>query len=443
MFNRIRLSLTLWYVAVLLIIVLAMAGFTYGVMYRSLRSEVDDSLRDSARGIAIQIDERALNLAVGLPGQAGAPGVVAGGEDGHEESEEHLSFFSGGGGDTFYLVLSPQGQTLLNPLNVSLEGAPDVAAAQVAASGREAWTTVHGEDGDYRLYSLPVVEHGQTLAVVQVGRSLEQHQQQLRRLVLLLVVSGAGGLALAAAGGLWLAGRALRPVREAFIRQRAFVADASHELRTPLTLVRGNAEMLAMSPTAKLGNDDREYLEGIVRESEHIERLVADLATLARMDEGRLQLQTEPVNLTDLVHEAGRNARLLAGRRPLEIEVNASEPLIVAGDAARLRQLLVALLDNAVRYTPDGGRIVIQGRRSGDRAEVSVSDTGPGIPPEHLTRVFERFYRADPSRSRSRGGTGLGLAIARGIAEAHGGTLTAESEPGRGSTFTLSLPAAA
>jgi len=443
MFNRIRLSLTLWYVAVLLVIVLAMAGFTYGLMYRSLRSEVDDSLRDSARGIALQIDERALNLAVGLPGPGGPPGILAGEGDGHEESEEHLSFFSGGGGDTFYLVLSPEGQTLLNPLNVRLQGAPDVAAAQVAASGREAWTTVHSEDGDYRLYSLPVVEHGRTLAVVQVGRSLEQHQQQLRQLILLLVISGAGGLVLAAAGGLWLAGRALRPVRESFDRQRAFVADASHELRTPLTLVRGNAEMLAMSPTAKLAKEDKEYLEGIVRESEHIERLVADLATLARMDEGRLQLQVEPLDLAALVQESGKDARLLAGQRPLDIDVRTDGPLIVLGDAARLRQLLVALLDNAVRYTPDGGRILLEARRGSDRAEVRVSDTGPGIAPEHLARIFERFYRADPSRSRSRGGTGLGLAIARGIAEAHGGTLNAESEPGRGSTFVLTLPLAA
>ncbi len=440
MFNRIRLSLTLWYVAVLLVIVLAMAGFTYGLMYRSLRSEVDDSLRNSARGIATQIDEQALNVAVGLSGPGGPSGTVTGDEDEHEESEEHLSFFSGGGGDTFYLVLSPEGQTLLNPLNVSLEGALDVAAARSAASGREAWTTVHGEDADYRLYSLPVMEHGQILAVVQVGRSLQQHQEQLRRLVLLLAVSGAGGLALAAAGGLWLAGRALRPVRESFDRQRAFVADASHELRTPLTLVRGNAEMLAMSPTAKLSGEDREYLEGIVRESEHIERLVADLATLARMDEGRLQLHMEPLDLTDLVQESGKDARLLASQRRLDIDVKTDGPLVVLGDAARLRQLLVALLDNAVRYTPDGGRILIETRRGDSHAEVRVSDTGPGIAPEHLARIFERFYRADPSRSRAKGGTGLGLAIARGIAEAHGGTLDAESEPGRGSTFIVTLP---
>lgn len=437
MFNRIRLSLTVWYVAVLAVIVLIMAGFTYAVLYRSLRSGVDDSLQESARGIAGQIDERALDLAVGIS----KPAERSEDERSESEEEEHLRFFSNGGGDTFYLVLSPEGATLLNPLNVLLEGAPDVSAAQAAASGRAVWSTVHGDESNYRLYSLPVVEHGQTLAVVQVGRSLEEQERQLRLVLLLLAVSGGGGLVLATVGGLWLAGRALRPVRESFDRQRAFVADASHELRTPLTLVRGNAEMLAMSPTAQLSDEDREYLDGVVREVEHIERLVSDLGTLARMDEGQLKLQIEPLDAADLVREAGRDAQLLAGQRRLEIRASSEGPLPVAGDPARLRQLLAALLDNAVRYTPEGGRIEIEGRRVDGRVELRVSDTGPGIAPEHLPRVFERFYRVDPSRSRSRGGTGLGLAIARGIAEAHGGSLRAESEQGRGTTFIVSLPA--
>ena len=438
MFNRIRLSLTVWYVAELAVIVFIMAGFTYAVLYRSLRSELDDSLRGSAQGIARQIDELTLDLEVGV----GRPVGLSGHESSESgEEEEHLRFFGGSGGDTFYLVLSPEGATLLNPLNVLLEGAPDVSAAQAAASGRAVWSTVHGEEGDYRLYSLPVVEHGQTLAVVQVGRSVEQHERQLRLVLLLLAVSGGGGLVLATIGGLWLAGRALRPVRESFDRQRAFVADASHELRTPLTLVRGNAEMLAMSPTARLSDEDREYLDGVLRETQHIERLVSDLGTLARMDEGRLHLQIEPLDAADLVREAGRDAQLLAGQRRLEIRAWAEDHLPVAGDPVRLRQLLVALLDNAVRYTPDGGRIEIEGRRADGRVEVRVSDTGPGIPPEHLPRVFERFYRVDPSRSRSRGGTGLGLPIARGIAEAHGGSLRAESKQGKGTTFIVSLPA--
>ncbi len=439
MFGRIRLSLTAWYVGVLLVIVLAMAGFTYVLFYRSLESEVDDSLRDSAQAIVSQLDEHALERAVSLSGD---PGRSDGEEDDaeNEEHEEGLRFFGGGAGDTFYLILGPDGQTLLNPLNVRLEGAPDVAAAQAAASGGEAWSTIRGDDAGYRLYSLPVVDDGRTLAVVQVGRSLEEHEQQLRTLLLVLAVSGTSGLALAGAGGLWVAGRALRPVREAFQRQHAFVADASHELRTPLTLVRGNAEMLGMSPTAKLAGEDRQFVEGIVREAEHIERLISDLSTLARMDEGHLALQVEPVNVAGLIDEVARQGRILAGGRRLDVQAESETPLEAMADPARLRQLLLALVENAVRYTPDDGRVEIEGKRAGGGVEIRVSDTGHGIPPEHLPRVFERFYRADQSRSRARGGTGLGLSIARGIAEAHGGALTVASEPGRGTEFTLSLP---
>lgn len=433
MFGRIRLSLTAWYVGVLLVIVLVMAGFTYFMLYRSLSSEADESLRASASGIATQIDDEALDRAVGLSGA-----------DDHDEEEhepKNLGFFGGGGGgDTFYLVLAPDGSKLLDPLNVRLEGVPDVAAAQRSTTAGEAWSTVHSGGANYRLFSLPVTHDERTLAVVQVGRSLGEHERQLRDLLLVLVVSGASGLALAGAGGLWIAGRALHPVRDAFQRQRAFVADASHELRTPLTLVRGNAEMLELSPTAKLSAEDRQSLGDIVREADHIERLVGDLSTLARMDEGQLALRLEPINVAGLINEVARQARILASERHLDVQAQSETPLEAIADPARLRQLLLALVENAVRYTPDGGRIEIKGAQAPGGVEVRVSDTGKGIPPEHLPRVFERFYRADQSRSRTRGGTGLGLSIARGIAEAHGGALTVASQPGQGTEFTLSLP---
>lgn len=436
MFNRIRLSLTAWYVGVLLIIVGVVALFTYTLLSRSLSSEVDDSLRDSATNVAAQLNDEALSrVTQGLgPGQSSVGAV-------NEEGGEGLRFFNGLAGDTFYLILSPDGQSLSNPLNVRVPGIPDVSSAQQAVRSGEQWRTVSSNGSDYRLYSVPIVENGQTLAVVQVGRSLAEHERQLRSLLLVLLAGGIGGLALAAIGGLLVAGRALRPVRDAFQRQRAFVADASHELRTPLTLVHGNAELLALSPTATLTADDRDYLTEIVAETEHIERLVADMATLARMDEGQLTLQLDTVDIASLVDEVVRQGRVLAGDRHLEIEGRTDGPLLVQGDRARLRELLLALIDNAVRYTPDGGRIEVGAQRLPGHVEVCVSDTGEGIQPQHLPRLFERFYRADSSRSRARGGTGLGLSIARGIAEAHGGSLAVSSQHGHGTTFTLALPA--
>jgi signal transduction histidine kinase len=284
------------------------------------------------------------------------------------------------------------------------------------------------------------MDEGRAIAVVQVGRSLEEHQEQLRMLVIVLIATAVCGLALAAAGGLFVAGRALRPVREAFARQRAFVADASHELRTPLTLLRGNAELVQMNAGAALSAADVEAVKEIVRQTGHIERLISDMSTLARMDEGQLLLQPGPVNLGDLLIGAAEDAKKLADGKPLDIRVETEGNLQLIADEARVRQVLLALVDNAVRYTPDDGTITLRGVGTASSAEVTVSDTGPGIPADHIARVFERFYRADTSRSRGGGGTGLGLAIGRAIAEAHGGTLTASNATGMGQPFTLRLP---
>lgn len=434
MFNRTRLGLTIWYAGILLVIIVVMAAVTYGFLARDLKNEVDDSLRTSALNIAAQLNADSLSQSTALP--------AAG--DGHEEhgdGHEEVRFFSSDSGNTFFLILSPQGQTLLDPLNVHLLGLPDVTAAADATQRGEYWSTVSSGQGDYRIYSLPVQEDGRPLAVVQVGRSLSEHEDQLRSLLLVLIITGASGLALAAAGGLFVAGRTLRPIRDAFQRQRAFVADASHELRTPLTLVRGNAEIIQMSAAARLSGEDKESLQSIVQQTEQMERLVADLATLALMEEGRAPLARQPVDISGLVERVSREGHVLAHGRPVEIRAESAPGLSVLGDAARLHQLLLVLVDNAVRYTPDGGRVTIAAHRRDDRLQVSVADTGQGIAPEHLPHVFERFYRADPSRSRGEGGTGLGLAIARAIADAHDGTLRAESEAGRGTTFVLDLKA--
>ena len=436
MFSRIRLSLTLWYVAVLLAIVAVIAVVTYGILYRSLSSEVDDSLESSARQVAAQLSEESLS---GV--QPAGGGGEDHGEEGEDEEEEHgVRFFGATSGDTFYLVLDPNGNSLLDPLNVDIAGVPDAASVSTAAGRGDAWETITSDGTDYRLYSRAVTDEGRMIAVVQVGRSLKEHQEQLKRLLVVLIATGAGGLGLAAAGGLFVAGRALRPVREAFSRQRAFVADASHELRTPLTLLRGNAEMLQMTAAANLSSEDTQSVREIVRQTDQIERLISDMSTLARMDEGQLLLQPAPVDIGELLRSAAADARLLAAGKDMAVYFETDGDLRIAADETRIRELLLALVDNAVRYTPPGGTITLRATAADSHVEVSASDTGPGIPPEHIERVFERFYRVDPSRSREQGGSGLGLSIARAIAEAHGGSLTVSSKEGTGATFTLQLP---
>lgn len=448
MFNRIRLSLTLWYVGILLLIIVVVAVITYVMLERALGDEVDDSLRASALGVSAQL-ERATGSVLPTPVTASDDrdndDADEGGEhdddDGEEEGDEddELRFFAPSSGDTFYLVLSTGGELLLNPGNVSLEGIPDAGSVAQAVAEGENWSTVHNGAGEYRLYSLLVKGEHDSEAVLQVGRSLDEHERQLNGVLFGLAFAGGSGLFLAAVGGMVVAGRALRPVRAAFDKQRAFVSDASHELRTPLTVIRGNAEMMALGRDSNLTDDDRQFLQGIVGQATYMEQLVSDLSRLARFEEGGFQLRQERVAIAALLELAATTARSLASGKRLNIAVT-SLALEIQGDPVRLQEVLTALVENAVRYTPDGGTVTIGAKTSGEDVEITVSDTGPGIAREHHSRIFDRFFRTDEARSRDRGGTGLGLSIARAITEAHGGSLTVSSEPGRGAQFTVTLP---
>jgi two-component system OmpR family sensor kinase len=230
----------------------------------------------------------------------------------------------------------------------------------------------------------------------------------------------------------------LSSLDEAYRTQQRFVADASHELRTPLTAIQGNVGLLERMPQIK-DKDRIEALAQLRQESARMSRLVADLLMLARADAGQ-GLKLTGVELDRLVMEAFKEARLLA--RGQKISLTSIDQLQVEGDRDRLKQLLLILMDNAVRYTPEGGEIRMALNQEHGQARVTVQDTGIGISSEDLPHIFERFYRADKARVREAGGAGLGLPIALWIAERHGGTISVESSPGHGCTFTLRLPLA-
>jgi PAS domain S-box-containing protein len=218
--------------------------------------------------------------------------------------------------------------------------------------------------------------------------------------------------------------------------QRRFVADAAHELRAPLTAIQGNLELLERYPNMPL--DDRETsVREAAREARRLARLAQDMLSLARGDAG-LNLELHPLELSALVSDSVRDARHIAPDRTLE--VGTLEPCVIRGHADRLRQLALVLIDNALKYTPGGGRVQVELRVEANCAVLRVSDNGPGIAAEDLERVFERFYRAETSRSRETGGTGLGLPIAKWITEQHGGEIRLESELGRGTTAVVKLP---
>lgn len=231
----------------------------------------------------------------------------------------------------------------------------------------------------------------------------------------------------------------LSGVEEAHQVQQRFVAAASHELRAPLTVIQANLELIQRRAERMSAEERTQAVGEAYAEATRMARLVADLLSLARAD-ARVPLRREAVDLDRVLLDVMGEARhLVRGQR---LEVTEFEPVVVQGDPDRLKQLVLILIENAIKYTPDDGRITVSLQRVGGRATIKVRDTGIGIGPNDLLHVFERFYRADSARSREKGGTGLGLPIARWIAEEHGGSVDLESALGAGTTATLKLPAA-
>jgi two-component system phosphate regulon sensor histidine kinase PhoR len=223
--------------------------------------------------------------------------------------------------------------------------------------------------------------------------------------------------------------------------RRDFIANVSHELRTPLTSIQGYAETLLDS--APENNHSREFLEIIRKNANRMSRLTEDLLTLARVESGEQRFDIQPVAAAEILQEAVQNFRELARAHGIDLQVEDSAPDLVSADREAIHQVFSNLIDNALKYAAAGGRLVLGARRSERGVEFYVRDFGPGIPSEHLPRLFERFYRVDKARSRESGGTGLGLAIAKHIVLAHDGTIRAESELNHGSMFLFTLPFAA
>jgi two-component system phosphate regulon sensor histidine kinase PhoR len=241
-------------------------------------------------------------------------------------------------------------------------------------------------------------------------------------------------------GGAVLVLHDITDLRHADQVRRDFVANVSHELRTPLTAIRGYVEALLDSPPD--AEQSRQFLEVISRHSLRMERLVRDLLRLARLDAGQETIDRVPCSVPGTIDAVVTDLEtLLAGRRQrVNTHVDA-DAATVSADPPKLQDVLRNLLENASNYSPEGSAIDIEARRSGEYVEVTVGDRGPGIPEGDLSRIFERFYRADKSRSRDPGGTGLGLSIVRHVVSLHGGTIRAENREGGGAMFRLRLPA--
>jgi signal transduction histidine kinase len=234
--------------------------------------------------------------------------------------------------------------------------------------------------------------------------------------------------------------RMIERLEESFLYVSRFTADASHELRTPLTILRGELEAAAEQP--EIAPDLRETIGSALEETERLSHIVENLMAISRLDAGEARMERDILDLAELAASTTEQIRLLAVDKDVALQCESEERVAVEGDRARLKQVIVNLVDNAIKYTPAGGLVGVKVYASNGRAMLEVNDNGVGIPAEALPHIFERFYRVDKARSRQMGGAGLGLSIIKAIVTAHGGQVRVESVEGRGSRFLVELPVA-
>ncbi|UVI28691.1 sensor histidine kinase [Paenibacillus spongiae] len=259
---------------------------------------------------------------------------------------------------------------------------------------------------------------------------------QLRNI---LLFGGSIGLFAAVAAGFYLANRSLIPIRRSLEKQQQFVSDASHELRTPLAVIQAHTELLLRHPDHTIEQDSK-HISNVLQEARRMSKLVGGLLTLARTDSNQLELERKPVQFDRIVQESVNKMQMLAEVKDIILHTEIDSPIPMEADEERLHQLLVTVLDNAVKYTPEGGVVRIICNKLAHSVQLEVEDTGVGIAPDDLPHVFDRFYRGDKARTRQEGGTGLGLAIAKWIVERHGGRIRLESKPLIGTRVYISLP---
>jgi len=460
--RSIRGRLTLWLALLIALCLAAFALSLYVAVRGALIGDLDHTLRVQAQQVATTYDFGAQDS-----GDNAGQHVDIGAVDQFTTGGVYVETFDAGG---HIRARSSNLGTRYLPLP-----APAATLLQVAPRA----TTLAGSYGALRVYSLPARSGGQTSGLVLVGASLHEVSTTTQTLLAALAVAGLAAVTLAALGVGVLVRRGLHPLdamavavegidahdldrrlalrapsvevarlarafdamlarlRASFATQRRFVGDAAHELRGPLAAIRGRSDVLLLDPA--LDAATREGVAMMRDEAARMGRLVANLLLLARGDEARA-INRRPVELDVLLLEAARQARAPAAARGVTVALGHEDQAAAWGDADLLKQLLLNLVDNAVAYTPPGGRVELSLDVDGERARLSVRDTGPGIPAADLERIFERFYRLDEARTRRSGGAGLGLAIARWIAEAHGGHIAVESAVGQGSVFTLVLP---
>jgi len=459
-------KLTVWYTSLLTLTFLALGCIAYGLLAYSLSRDVDYALN----GVAGVMAEKTR-----LEGNVFVPAEI---DElfrrffGFSPLDRQIELFDSGG------QLKKQQNDRENSQSIPLS----IQAKKRAAQGISTYESVKGFDRyPIRVLTVPVMDSGRLTNLVRVGMSLENMYKTRRRFLLIMAAVFPVGVLLAGGGGWLLASRALRPVDEmtqtaqritgenlnqrlqesgngdeldrlaqtlndmlgrldeAIQQMRQFSADASHELQTPLTILKGEMEVALLKP-----RNPAEYQSVLLSGLEEIDRinhLISGLLMLARADAGVLRLDLQDVELKSLVNDVCSQLSRVAANESIHLHSADMSPVHVQGDREHLRRLVLNLVDNALKYTPAGGRVELTLKTSKSWTILGVSDSGIGLAAEDQQKIFNRFHRVSKARSDNGKGIGLGLSIARSIAEMHGGRIEVSSTPNQGSTFSVYLPA--
>lgn len=468
---NIRLRLTLWYATILALILVLFSAAVYVGLSRSLFVTLDNQLQREAAQIIGSLEfENDYD------------------EDNHEEdnpkstaSKVKLNYVPEEG--IFWHILDVQGSPLLDP--GYFQGASFTSNPINASSAQLEYATL-ADNTPIRLYTVPFVIEGKGAGVLQIAESYKHIQEVQHLLIFLLVLGVPFTLLAASAGGWFLASHALNPIdritsaaqeisasdlhrrlnlklpndevgrlaatfddmlarlEDAFERQKRFIADASHEMRTPLTILKGDVEVALNRPRS--AGEYRQTLEMVNQTTDRLTALVEELFLLARTDNNQYPLELEQFNLSDLLTKEVANLMPRAIKKKVALNLDAPDKLPIEADPAKLSRLFLNLIDNAIKYSNAGDAVSVTADIKNGQVCVGIADNGPGIPPDHLAHLFERFYRADKARSRresdasSSSGAGLGLSIAQWLAEAHNGHIEVASKVNEGTTFFVWLP---
>ncbi len=471
-----RAKLGLWHAALMALTLLGLSGLTYILLNGFLHSRADAALREYADTTARQIAASLYRVET---------------ENRDPAASRSLTFLSNDirTWGRYIQVIYPNGTPREWSDGLNSHQLP--VSAEVlkrGLAGESTLETVRGlGEHPVRVVTVPVRMGSRVPLLVQAGTSLEGVEAALQRAGWLLLIITPVVFLLALVGNGLVVDRALRRVDEltrtairiqesnhlearvntrtalgasdagdeigrlaqafdqmiarldrSFRQVKQFSADASHELKTPLTAIRGEAEVALMGDRSP--EDYRESLGSILESAERMSSIVESLLLLARAEGGQSLIRQEPVELAEVVLEALDSLEGFSERNGVALLPDELEDVTVHGDRLWLCQIVTNLLTNGVKYTPSGGVVTLRLVRDGDRAVLTVTDTGIGIAPDHLPHIFDRFYRVDSGRARTAGGAGLGLSITRWAVDAHGGGIRVESDPGSGSTFTVSLP---